>query len=100
MLNSIPCSAKVGRRTRLAWLGYNITLHDDNPSEVAAGAEGEKNRYDGEKKEGTNSRMMRNLYPGATATATDTMIGCYLTWESAIGRANMNEEYNRRTVST
>jgi len=25
-----------------AGLGYNTTLHDDNPSEVAAGAEGGK----------------------------------------------------------
>jgi len=55
-------------------------------------------RSDGEKKEGINARMMRNLYPGATVT--DVMILCYLTWESRIGRANMYEEYNRRTVST
>ena len=37
---------------------------------------------DGKKKEETNVRMMKTLYPGETAT--DTMIGCYMTWESAI----------------
>ena len=42
--------------------------------------------------------MTMNLYP--EATATDTMIGCYLTRESAIGRANVYEEYSRWTVST
>jgi len=94
----------VGRKKRHTWLGYNTALHDDNPSEVAAGVEGGKEfcqrckRCDGEKKEGINARMMRNLYPGATAT--DVMIGCNLTWESRIGIANMYEEYNRRTVST
>jgi len=55
-------------------------------------------RCDGEKKEGINDGMMRNLYPGATAT--DTTLGCYLTWESRIGRVNMYEKYNGRTVST
>ena len=36
-----------------------------------------------ETKEGINVRMMRTLYLGSTAT--DTMVGCYLTWESASG---------------
>ena len=31
-----------GRKTRLTWLGYNTTPPDDNPTEVAAGAEGGK----------------------------------------------------------
>ena len=94
----------MGRKKRHTWLGYNSTLHDANPSEVAAAAEGGIGfsqgckRCDGEKKEGINVRMMSNLYPGATAT--DTMIGYYLTWESRIGRANIYEEYNRRIVST
>ena len=55
-------------------------------------------RCDGEKKEGINVGMMRNLYPGATAA--DTTMGCYLKWESRIGRANMYEQYNGRTVLT
>ena len=44
------------------------------------------------KKEGVNVIVMRTLYPGATAA--DTMIGCYLTRESTVGRANMCEGFN------
>ena len=31
-----------GEKKRHAWLGYNDALHDDNPTEVAARAEGGK----------------------------------------------------------
>ena len=31
-----------GEKKRHAWLGYDDALHDDNPTEVAVGAEGGK----------------------------------------------------------
>jgi len=35
----------VGQKKPHTWLDYNTTLYDDNPSEVAAGAEGGKELF-------------------------------------------------------
>ena len=75
----------------LTGLQYHTYVDDNNPAKVAEGAEGGKKvfsqrckHFDSEKKEGVDARLMMNLYAGATAT--NTMTGCYLTWESTIGR--------------